>query len=151
MKILIAVDGSEVSQLAVKEVAGWPLIEGAVVRVLTVVDALYPSPPEGWGVSQEYLDEIERTASARAGEVAEAAADALREHHAELDVSCVILKGSAKFVILDQAEAWNADLIVLGSHGYSRLERIIIGSVSHAVVSHAKCSVLVVRPHHPDH
>ena len=150
MKILIAIDGSDVSQLAVTEVARWPLVEGAAVRILTVVDALYPSPPEGWGISQEYIEEIERTASAKASTIAEAAAGVLREHHAGLDVTCSTLKGSPQFVILDQADEWDADLIVLGSHGYSRLERLIIGSVSQAVASHAKCSVLIVRPRHSD-
>ena len=146
MKILIAVDGSDASRLAVEEVARWPLVEGAEVRVLTVVDALYPSPPEGWGVSQEYLEEIERTATARARETAEAAAETLAARHAGLDVDCAILRGSPKFVILDHAEAWRADLVVLGSHGYTRLERLVIGSVSHAVASHARCSVMIVRP-----
>jgi nucleotide-binding universal stress UspA family protein len=146
MKILIATDGSEVSRLAVKEIAGWPLLEGAKVQVLTVVDAMYPPPPEGWGVSQEFLEEIERTATARASDVVAAAADAIRERRAGLDIECVVLTGSPKFAILDHADAWGADLIVLGSHGYSRLERLILGSVSQAVASHAGCSVMIVRP-----
>ena len=66
VKILIAVDGSKASRLAVSEVARWPLVEGATVQILTVVDALHPNPPEGWGISQEYLEEIERTATAKA-------------------------------------------------------------------------------------
>jgi nucleotide-binding universal stress UspA family protein len=48
-------------------------------------------------------------------------------------------------VILDEAEKWKADLIVVGSHGYPAWERLLLGSVSQAVVSHAKCSVEVVR------
>jgi nucleotide-binding universal stress UspA family protein len=52
-------------------------------------------------------------------------------------------------VILDQAESWGADLIVLGSHGYSGWRRFLLGSVSHAVATHAHCSVEIVRqkPH----
>ena len=48
-------------------------------------------------------------------------------------------------MILDEAESWGADLIVLVSHGYGPLKRFLLGSVSQAVVSHAKCSVEVVR------
>ena len=48
-------------------------------------------------------------------------------------------------MILDVAEEWGADLIVVGSHGYRALKRFLLGSVSHSVVSHAKCSVEVVR------
>jgi nucleotide-binding universal stress UspA family protein len=48
-------------------------------------------------------------------------------------------------MILDEAERWGADLIVVGSHGYRAWERFLLGSVSQAVVSHAKCSVEVVR------
>jgi nucleotide-binding universal stress UspA family protein len=56
-----------------------------------------------------------------------------------------ILPGSPRTVILDEAESWGADLIVVGSHGYRAWERFLLGSVSQSVVSHAKCSVEVVR------
>ena len=44
-----------------------------------------------------------------------------------------------------RGKVWKADLIVVGSHGYPTWERLLLGSVSQAVVSHAKCSVEVVR------
>jgi len=53
--------------------------------------------------------------------------------------------GSPTSVILDVAEAWKPDLIVVGSHGYPTWERLLLGSVSQAVVNHATCSVEVVR------
>jgi len=56
-----------------------------------------------------------------------------------------LLPGPPRTVILDEAESWDADLIVVGSHGYRAWERFLLGSVSQAVVSHAKCSVEVVR------
>ena len=56
-----------------------------------------------------------------------------------------VVIGTAKGVILDEAEKWGADLIVLGSRGLGALDRFLLGSVSHAVTQHAKCSVEVVR------
>ncbi|MBO0857394.1 MAG: universal stress protein [Chloracidobacterium sp.] len=52
--------------------------------------------------------------------------------------------GHPKDVILDEAEKWGADLIVLGSHGYNGWERFLLRSVSHAVASHTHCSVEIV-------
>ena len=48
-------------------------------------------------------------------------------------------------VILHEAQEWHADLIVLGSHGRSGFDRVVMGSVSEAVALHAKCSVEIVR------
>ena len=55
------------------------------------------------------------------------------------------LKGDPKIVILDEAERWGADLIVVGTHGYDALGRIRLSSVSRVVASHAKCSVKIAR------
>ena len=60
-------------------------------------------------------------------------------------VSSSIEEGDARSVILREAEAWDADLIVLGSHGRTGLVRFLIGSVSEAVARHARCSVQIVR------
>jgi nucleotide-binding universal stress UspA family protein len=66
-----------------------------------------------------------------------------------LEITTKIISGSAREMILDEAERWDADLIVLGSHGYRGWRRFLLGSVSHAVATHAHCSVEIVRqkPH----
>jgi nucleotide-binding universal stress UspA family protein len=56
-----------------------------------------------------------------------------------------VLTGSARRTIVEAAEAWGADLIVVGSHGYRSWERMLLGSVSQAVAAHAACSVEIVR------
>jgi nucleotide-binding universal stress UspA family protein len=48
-------------------------------------------------------------------------------------------------VIVEEAERWGADLIVMGSRGLGAWNRLLLGSVSSAVVHHAKCSVEIVR------
>jgi nucleotide-binding universal stress UspA family protein len=64
---------------------------------------------------------------------------------AQTETTAKTLKGDPKIAILDEAERWGADLIVVGTHGYNALERLWLGSVSRAVASHAKCSVEVAR------
>jgi nucleotide-binding universal stress UspA family protein len=69
---------------------------------------------------------------------------------ASVTVTKEVLPGSPKLVIVEKADHWQADLIVVGSHGYGPWHRFLLGSVSQAVVSHAKCSVEVVRSrNHP--
>jgi nucleotide-binding universal stress UspA family protein len=63
----------------------------------------------------------------------------------EWEVEPEVSVGCPASSILEKAEAWNPDLIVVGSHGYNALERLWLGSVSRAVTSHAKCSVEVAR------
>ncbi len=57
---------------------------------------------------------------------------------------------AAKDAIIDTAQDWRADLIVVGSHGRRGLSRFLLGSVSQAVVAHAPCSVAVIRRLHAD-
>lgn len=52
----------------------------------------------------------------------------------------------AREVILDCAERWPTDLIVVGSHGRKGLNRFLMGSVSEVVARYAQCSVQMVRP-----
>ena len=61
-----------------------------------------------------------------------------------------VLDGSPKRVILEEAERWNAELILVGCHGYGAAIRFVLGSVSHAVALHARRSVEIARTGH-DH
>jgi nucleotide-binding universal stress UspA family protein len=55
------------------------------------------------------------------------------------------LVGDARAIILDEARAWGADLIVLGSHGRHGFDRVLLGTVSESVALYADCSVEVIR------
>ena len=90
---------------------------------------------------------IENAARERARMAVDNAAAALRarEKSRQLDVTTDVLSGSPKRVILEDAEAFGADLIVVGSHGHGMLDRFLLGSVSQAVALHATCSVEIVR------
>lgn len=145
MKILIAVDGSTHSDAAVEEIARltWPA--ESEVRVISVVELPVISPAEfpAW---PDYLDEIDRVLTERAKTAVESALTKLRDGECgKLRLTSQVFHGSAKQVIVDEARAWEADLIVLGSRGLGGLDRFFLGSVSQAVVQHAPCSVEVVR------
>ena len=94
-----------------------------------------------------YFEEAERLKRKQAGETLERAAVKLRGavRSTGLQVSTEVLNGSPKRVIVEEAEAWGADLIVVGSHGYHSWERMLLGSVSQSVAAHAECSVEIVR------
>ena len=148
MRILLATDGSEQSEAAVDEIARQRFPADSEVRVISVVEPPdFPSRFPGEGVDMSLYVEIENTARERARAAVEKAAAQLRtaEESHQLNVTTAVLSGSPKGVILEEAEAFDADLIVVGSHGHGILERFLLGSVSQAVALHAKCSVEIVR------
>jgi len=102
--------------------------------------------PEAWAISSEFYDQMEWVAREQAQAVVEAAAAKLVAHvYQTINVTTGVLIGPPRSAILEESEDWKADLIVVGSHGYGPWQRFLLGSVSQAVVSHAKCSVEVVR------
>ena len=143
MKILLAIDGSPHSNEAVTEVAGRPWPCGSSVHVVTVLQ----TPPIGLlGLPVAYFNDLIKPASDHAQYVIKAATERLNSALG----NCVyvygdVLKGSPKWSIIDEANRWGADLIVLGAHGDGFLEGFVIGSIGHAVILHAKCSVEIVR------
>jgi nucleotide-binding universal stress UspA family protein len=67
-----------------------------------------------------------------------------------LQIETAVIEGEPKVVIIEEAERWGADLIVVGCHGYGPVKRFLLGSVSLAVAVHAPCSVEIVRRQHRD-
>jgi nucleotide-binding universal stress UspA family protein len=64
---------------------------------------------------------------------------------AGLAATTSVLGESPKWRIIDDAKEWNADLVVVGSHGRRGLTRVLLGSVSEGVAMNAHCSVEVIR------
>ena len=150
MKILLAVDGSTCSDAAVEEIARRPWPEGSSVKVLTAFELPMPPTPEGWALPANYFEEMDVALRTQSVSIVDQAIAKLKSKLGKgISIDGAILPGPPRVVILDEAENWGADLIVVGSHGYRAWERFLLGSVSQSVVSHAKCSVEVVRcrPH----
>jgi len=146
MKILLATDGSDYSKAAVNSVAERPWPQGSEVKIISAMEIPYAPTTETWVLPNSYYSELERVARERAEAAVKYAVERIGSGKASgLEIITKIISGSAREVILDEAERWDADLIVLGSHGYSAWRRFLLGSVSHAVATHAHCSVEIVR------
>ena len=146
MKILLAIDGSPCSDAAVEEVGRRPWPEGSAVKVLTSYELPLPPTPEGWVLPANYFEDLDIALRKQSQNIVNEAIDKLKSRlNKTISLDGALLPGPPRTVILDEAESWGADLIVVGSHGYRAWERFLLGSVSQAVVSHAKCSVEVVR------
>jgi len=143
MKILVAIDGSPASDVAVESVATRPWSDGTEVEVLTVIHAAVPFILDPtYTLAFIHMDQLEK-ARKRAPEIADEAAARLKAPGRT--VTTQVLEGAPKHLIVEEAARYGADLIVLGTHGYGPAGRFLLGSVAHAVVLHAPCSVEVVR------
>jgi nucleotide-binding universal stress UspA family protein len=143
MKILIAMDGSDFSQAALQSVIARPWPPNSQIKVLNVVE-----PPsllmgrEMGGYDPEF-EMVWKALREQAKDIVEKAAEKLRA--AKFTVSTELVEGDPKSQIIDIANQWHADMIVLGSHGRRGIDRFLMGSVSQAVVRHAHCSVEIIR------
>jgi nucleotide-binding universal stress UspA family protein len=146
LAVLLAVDGSSYSDAEATLVAGiaWPV--GTAVRVLAVVGGRLPLEglsPETQRVVDESLADLRRQEWAAAETLTAQVAGRLRAH--DLTVETQVLEGRPAAVILEQAGALAADLIVIGAKGLSAPDEFRLGATAHKLAHYADCPVLVVR------
>lgn len=140
--ILVPVDGSATAQLAVDKAIGLAKAFDSRVTAIFVID---PYPFTGVGTDFAYGQaEYLSAATAEANAAIKAAKMALEQAGVSVDTS-VIESHAAWRGVVEAAQAMQADLIVMGSHGRSGLEKLVLGSVTQAVLSHTQLPVLVVR------
>ena len=147
MRIVLAVDGRETGRLGQEMLLALPLPAPVTVMVLTVIDL--PSPrftsltPVARRAYCAALSTMRHEAKAAADRLVTSVRDDLRSHVAS--VRTHVVEGSASAAIIEAAEAWGADLILLGSRGLGAVRQFLLGSVSQKVLRYAPCSVLVVK------
>ncbi|MBK9165644.1 MAG: universal stress protein [Acidobacteria bacterium] len=146
MKILLATDGSKQSEAAIDMLKNFSFKATDEMKIVSVVDMAVPMAIDIYGGYLPDTTEMEKTAREHAEKVLSETCERLEGICTNLTVTSDVLFGSPESRIVETAEEWGADLIVVGSHGYSRWERLLLGSVSQSVVHHAPCSVMVVRP-----
>jgi nucleotide-binding universal stress UspA family protein len=145
MKVLLAIDGSSQSQAAVAETAGLPWPRETEVEILTVIHPTIPLLTEPTLVIAAMSMQEAEEQRQRAPLLVQVASQQIRRGAPNVSVRTKILDGVPAHVIVEEARDWSADLIVLGSHGYGFMKRMLLGSVAGAVVANAHCSVHVVR------
>ena len=140
-KILCAVDFSESSPQVAEYAA--TLAEATKAEILCVYIAPSLAEYVGFNVPQAALDTFVGDVVSSAGETMDAF---VAEHFQGLPAKGLVLAGYPAEEILAAAEEQHADLIVMGSHGRTGIDRIIFGSVAEKVVKSARCPVLTVKP-----
>ena len=143
MKILLAVDGSDLSNTAVSLVKALTLPAASTIEVMTViadVPEIYgPWPAAAPIQTPTELDRAITQVRVRLDEVAAVLAGDDR-------IVCALVRhGRPASELVMEADRFGADLIVVGARGHSAVERLLVGSVSSEIVDQAHCPVLVVR------
>lgn len=142
LKLVLGTDGSEWSKAAAQSVRERPWPEGSEVRVISAVPSAVAGL-EPWFSAPEVIARLQEDELNRARDAVKTA-EAILSGSA-MKVSGSVTMGYPKSVILDEAESWKADLIVVGSQGRSGVDRLLLGSVAEAVATHAQCSVEVIK------
>lgn len=144
VRIVLGVDGSSHSALAISAVASraWPA--ETEVKIVAVMDAKFWAVLANPGSSPwAWVGDAEEDGQSWATRAVAAVADELRS--AGLVPTTLVVEGDPKRVLVEEAQRWKADCIFVGAKGHSGLERFLLGSVSAAVAARAHCSVEVVR------
>jgi nucleotide-binding universal stress UspA family protein len=149
VRIVVGIDGSRHSALAVSAVASrvWPA--KTEVKVVAAVDLKFlaalagPGAATSWATPWMGTPPVGDDARSWACEAVEAVAAELSA--VGLVTTAVIEEADAKALLLREAEQWSADCIFLGAKGHGAVARFLLGSVSASVAARASCSVEVVR------
>jgi nucleotide-binding universal stress UspA family protein len=146
MRILFATDGEKHSSQAIELLKRFKLGGTDEIKVVSVVDMAVPMAVDIYGGYLPDTTEFEQTARENATRVLDETAGTLRTGLEQAPViTTEALFGSPDSRIVEAANEFKPDLVVVGSHGYSTWERLLLGSVSDSVLHHVPCSVLVVR------
>lgn len=140
LKILLATDGSGNAMEAAALVAHMSMLEPVEVTVITVIQM----PEVGGMVAVEsWLPELLEREQEQSREVFQATEGLFKDSKASLQ--SVVREGLVGQEIVAEATERKVDLVVVGAKGHSAIDRILLGSVSDYVATHAPCSALVVR------
>ena len=138
--ILVAIDGSKISDhalmTAIEEARVW---KAQVHAVYVVETGLFSSLPmdSTWEIMYSMLEK-------EGNKALDAAREMAKKHGVRIETS--VKQGHAGSEIVKAATELPVDLVVMGSHGKSEVDRLLIGSVSAFVVSNSQKTVMVVRP-----
>lgn len=144
MKVLIAYDGSACAEAALQDLERAGLPAEVEARILSVSEVILP-PPMSYTLPSPGALDLQRVLEQNARELGEAAARQLAAKFPQWKIDVEAHPGSATNAIITLADEWHPDLIVVGSHGRSAVGRLLLGSVSQAILHEAPGSVRIAR------
>lgn len=142
-RIMVAVDGSESSELALKDAIQLTKDLSATLKVIYVVDQNIVQ----FSDSAE-VDYIWEAYKKEADEYLQKKNQLIKKKGISFETSLVTLKtfeGRLAEKILKEAKDWNADLLVIGTHGHNGVSRFFLGSVAEKLIRLAILPILLVR------
>jgi nucleotide-binding universal stress UspA family protein len=142
-QILVGLDGSPRAPGVLAAAVTVARATGGKLTLVRSVGVPPDVPEDFWKATDEPLVELLQR---RAREWLEALAASTPK---ELLGACEVIVGAPWQTLCDRAREIGADLVVVGSHGYGGLDRLL-GTTAAKIVNHAPCSVLVVREPHAD-
>ncbi len=147
MHIVLGFDGSADSQHAVETLLEREYPADTIIHIVAALDlTLLSSLGYVNFAADQVMVNAESDEKNWLDEKISASAEKLRTRYATVLTNIDV--GSPKDVLLEEADECNAECIMLGAKGHGRIERMLLGSVSHAIAARAKCSVEVVRAPH---
>src|SRR5687768_17790980 len=142
MKVLVAYDFSDASLEAFEQGRAAAKTSGGTLAFCHVMPAMYDAEP----LLSQFRQEATFDSSANKAKVRRAIEDKAHSLLGAQPAEVFVETGIPHAEIVRRAEEWDADLVVVGSHGRSGIARVLLGSVAERVVRHAHSSVLVARP-----
>lgn len=146
-RILVPVDNSVSTKATLAEVGRFAkMCPAAVIRLVHVVDLAPATSTETEFMSPSAVADAESAIKRSGLEVLNSAVEAAKAQGFTPESSSVETWGkAASEAIVESAKEWQADLIIMGTHGYGGLSHLLLGSVAEGVVRHAPAPVLLVR------
>ena len=152
LKVLVAVDGSECSDKALRDLRKAGMPEKAEAIVLTVAESWidqvtalgYPPTLQDAPLLYDGLTAAELSMK-EADNVSQKGAKTLKDHFPGWEVDSKSVADSAAGGLIDKINEWKPDFVVMGSHGRSAMGRLLFGSVSHKVLTHVHCNLRISR------
>ena len=146
-RILVATDGSETSDLAIEQAARLAKDQHARLRIVHVTEQSRLAFAAAGPVAID-LEAILQALRQAGQEALDRGRNAARRLYVDTETAIVgedAVDDRVAVVLADEARRWNADLIVLGTHGRRGINHLLMGSVAEAVVRIAPAPVLLVR------
>lgn len=145
--ILLPVDGSPLTERAIKESVALAKAAGGRLTMMHVVSPFHLHY-QSWGVPRSVHDKIEKDHDEEARQAAQAMIDRLAQGVRDAGVGCETVVGLGDHPyeeVIAEAGRRQCDLIVMASHGHKGLNAVLLGSETVKVLTHSKIPVLVVR------